>query len=313
MIVNNSFCVYVHTNKINNKKYVGQTCQKPESRWGNQGCGYKGCLLFERAIQKYGWDNFEHEIVYDGLTQDEANYYEEMLIEQYHTTDSDFGYNIRSGGSHMLGLDNPFYGKHHTDETKSKMSQERIGKYTGKNNPNYNNHKLAGKNNPNSKSLKQYTTDGQFIQEFACSGDALKSLGLDCNTSNNITKNCRQMKGTAFGYIWLFSGEEYKLEEKVKNAIYHVPKGADNPQYGRKLSSEHKQKIGLKSAGKSNPSAKSVAQYDLDGNLIKKWDYCKEAAIALGNPQKVSSIVACARGRRKTAYGYIWKYIDETR
>ena len=108
MIVNNSFCVYVHTNKINNKKYVGQTCQKPESRWGNQGCGYKGCLLFERAIQKYGWDNFEHEIVYDGLTQDEANYYEEMLIEQYHTTDSDFGYNIRSGGSHMLGLDKSF-------------------------------------------------------------------------------------------------------------------------------------------------------------------------------------------------------------
>ena len=209
----------------------------------------------------------------------------------------------------MLGLDNPFYGKHHTDEAKLKMSHKRCGK----DNPNYNNHKLAGKNNPNSKSLKQYTTDGQFIQEFACSGDALKSLGLDCNTSNNITKNCRQTKGTAFGYIWLFSGEEYKLEEKVKNAIYHAPKGANNPQYGRKLSSEHKQKIGLKSAGKSNPSAKSVAQYDLDGNLIKKWDYCKEAAIALGNPQKVSSIVACARGRRKTAYGYIWKYIDETR
>ena len=131
MIVNNSFCVYVHTNKINNKKYVGQTCQKPESRWGNQGCGYKGCLLFERAIQKYGWDNFEHEIVYDGLTQDEANYYEEMLIEQYHTTDSDFGYNIRSGGSHMLGLDNPFYGKHHTEETKEKISNAKMGKSIG--------------------------------------------------------------------------------------------------------------------------------------------------------------------------------------
>ena len=83
MIVNNSFCVYVHTNKINNKKYVGQTCQKPESRWGNQGCGYKGCLLFERAIQKYGWDNFEHKILYSNLTQKEACAYESLLINKY--------------------------------------------------------------------------------------------------------------------------------------------------------------------------------------------------------------------------------------
>ena len=53
------------------------------------------------------------------------------------------------------------------------------------------------------------------------------------------------------------------------------------------MSNENKRKIGLKSAGKNNPSSKSVAQYDLDGNLIKIWDYCKEAAIALGNPQKL--------------------------
>ena len=86
MIVNNSFCVYVHTNKINNKKYVGQTCQKPESRWGNQGCGYKGCLLFERAIQKYGWDNFEHIILENYIeSASKACAREKYYIKKYHT------------------------------------------------------------------------------------------------------------------------------------------------------------------------------------------------------------------------------------
>ena len=61
-IYNDTYCVYMHTNKINNKKYVGMTCQRPEKRW-NSGNGYKSCTLFYRAIEKYGWDGFEHEII----------------------------------------------------------------------------------------------------------------------------------------------------------------------------------------------------------------------------------------------------------
>lgn len=39
-IYNSTYCVYIHTNKINGKKYVGQTCQKPEYRWGKNGIDY---------------------------------------------------------------------------------------------------------------------------------------------------------------------------------------------------------------------------------------------------------------------------------
>ena len=65
-----TFIVYMHINKINNKKYIGITCQKANERWRN-GKGYK-TGRFKKSIDKYGWDNFEHIILFDNLTKDEA-------------------------------------------------------------------------------------------------------------------------------------------------------------------------------------------------------------------------------------------------
>ena len=64
--------VYIHTNQINQKKYIGITRQKPEYRWGSKGQGYIECPYFWRSIQKYGWDKFSHQIYADNLTRQEA-------------------------------------------------------------------------------------------------------------------------------------------------------------------------------------------------------------------------------------------------
>lgn len=96
--VDKRWCVYIHTNILNHKRYIGQTCQKPEKRWKN-GNGYKKNVHFYNAIQKYGWDNFEHEIVKDDLTHQEADELEKMLIKTLRTTNKDYGYNISTGGS----------------------------------------------------------------------------------------------------------------------------------------------------------------------------------------------------------------------
>ena len=49
------YAIYIHKNKINNKVYVGQTCQRHVNfRWGHNGNHYKDQPKFFKAIKKYG-------------------------------------------------------------------------------------------------------------------------------------------------------------------------------------------------------------------------------------------------------------------
>ncbi len=92
------FTIYMHKNKINNKVYIGQTIQKPEKRWKN-GKTYKTCSYFHAAIQKYGWDNFEHIILeQDEMTSEEANEREQYYINLYDALNPKKGYNLVPGG-----------------------------------------------------------------------------------------------------------------------------------------------------------------------------------------------------------------------
>lgn len=120
------YIVYCHINNINNKKYIGITCQTPEQRFRN-GKGYKSSKYFNSAIIKYGWENFTHTILFKHLSEKEAKTKEIELIAKYKTNNSNFGYNITPGGEGYSGTDNPWFGKHHTAETRKKMSESRKG------------------------------------------------------------------------------------------------------------------------------------------------------------------------------------------
>lgn len=91
------YCVYMHTNKINGKKYVGITYQDPIKRW-NYGHGYCNNQHFYSAIKKYGWNNFEHTIIADNLMVKDACLLERELIALHKSANPDFGYNICEGG-----------------------------------------------------------------------------------------------------------------------------------------------------------------------------------------------------------------------
>ena len=92
--------VYCHTNLVNGKLYFGVTRNTWESRWKTK---YRQNLHFYRAIQKYGEENWKHEVVADGLTRKSAAAYEQAMIDFFDTTDRTKGYNIGRGGEGLDG------------------------------------------------------------------------------------------------------------------------------------------------------------------------------------------------------------------
>lgn len=92
-----NYTVYMHRFP-NGKVYIGITRVAPEKRWRN-GKGYSENRFMQFAINKYGWENVEHFILFSGLTKEEAEEKEIQLIAEYNSTNPNFGYNIENGGN----------------------------------------------------------------------------------------------------------------------------------------------------------------------------------------------------------------------
>lgn len=99
----NRWIVYVHivpkalSGYDWNKYYVGITSQTTKERWGKNGYRYKNSY-FKKAIDKYGWDNMQHEIIAEHLTEHEAKDMEKTLIAILKSNNAIYGYNLSSGG-----------------------------------------------------------------------------------------------------------------------------------------------------------------------------------------------------------------------
>lgn len=113
MSSNKMYSVYCHTSP-DGKKYVGISCD-PKYRW-HSGSGYKKNKVFYEDIQKYGWDKFTHEILFEGLTYQFAKVTEYNLIKEYGCLYPK-GYNLSpSGDSSNI-----------TETTREKMRQHSLG------------------------------------------------------------------------------------------------------------------------------------------------------------------------------------------
>ena len=135
--------VYVITNLINGKQYVGIT-NEPERRLTEHKCGRGSKLVFQ-AIKKYGFENFKVEFVFEG-SEEQAAQMETKLIKQLDTM-AHKGYNLTEGGEGSwgcipsnetrkkmrkakLGSLNFMHGRTHTEEARKKISEGHKGKCT---------------------------------------------------------------------------------------------------------------------------------------------------------------------------------------
>ena len=271
--------VYMHKNKVNGKMYIGITSRRPEVRWGNNGSQYTSTKnpCFHSAIKKYGWDNFEHIILFEHLTEEEAKSKERELIAEYHTCvydDNKMGYNMTFGGEGLLGHvaseetrrkmsecrlgeKNAFYGKHHTEESKKKLSDALKGKLAGENNPFY--------GQTHSEETKQ------LLSEYASA----------------------------------------RIGDKNPNYENHALAGENHPWYGKHLPEETKQKISAarkgKYTGKDSSNAKPVYCYETNKVYITTREAAQELQI------DASSIGKLCKGTHKkdNIKGYHLRYATE--
>jgi len=183
------YTVYRHISP-SGKVYVGITQLYLPYRW-KQGNGYKRCKLFYRAIQKYGWDNFLHEIVLDGISKSEAIYTEKYLIRWYKI--HGMSYNITDGGESTLGI-------HMPEEAKRKISKTLM--------------EVQG------RAVLQYSIDGTFIREYKSAIEASRILGYGRTSVSNCAfgKKC---ENTLHGYIFVYKDEVDTLPGRLELCKKH--------------------------------------------------------------------------------------------
>lgn len=200
-----TWCVYIHTNKYNGKKYIGITSkQKPEHRW-NGGRGYNENPHFRSAIQKYGWDSFIHEILFKELSEQEAKDTECRLIRELRTVDPNFGYNMTFGGDGMLGY-SP------SEETRSKLSfahrKENLSRETlerrsaGLRGRKFSDEHKAKIGRSNSKSVHMLDSNGAVVRSFSSAHIAEETIGV---SHSHISQCCHGHRKTAGRYSWSFA------------------------------------------------------------------------------------------------------------
>jgi len=102
------------TNKINGKRYIGQTVRSLSSRWSSHKSGRSRCLAIKSAIDKYGAENFTVESIFNAESLEELNKKEEEFINNFNTLAPN-GYNLKTGGS----------APKFSEESKEKMSASR--------------------------------------------------------------------------------------------------------------------------------------------------------------------------------------------
>jgi len=142
------FYIYLITNLLNNKIYIGQT-NNPSLRWSQHKSNAKYNRvnqLITRSIKKYGSSNFVFEIIAMCKHQKDIDLLEEIIIQQHNSRDREIGYNIDLGGNtsprtpevlkkiseslkkHYQDNDGWLKGKNLSEEWKNNISKSSMGK-----------------------------------------------------------------------------------------------------------------------------------------------------------------------------------------
>lgn len=235
--------IYLITNKINGKQYVGQTiCNDINDRWKKHKRVDKyslGNYLYNTYI-KYGIENFSFQLICICFDED-CNTYEKEYIKKYNTL-SPNGYNLKEGGNNskhhpetieliraslkgrltrpiteqirnnisesLKGDKNPNFGKKMSDEQKKKISEKRIqllkdGKILKNKITEKQLNALEKGRELIRRKVGKFDNNNNLLEQFDSITEASNNTNISYST---ISKVCNNTKGykTAGGFIWKF-------------------------------------------------------------------------------------------------------------
>ncbi len=277
----NKIGVYKITNIINNKVYVGSTCNSLYKRLHLHLMSLRNNKHFskhlQRAWNKYGEENFKFEIIEICSTKEETLQKEEFYINSLQSFIENKGYNIYQFAHTTKGNK---WSKEAKDRRKGFGKGKTLSLDTRKK------QSIAAKGRIVKESTRiklrnlyinpivMMDLDGTYIREFRNCKEAslyfnLIPSGYVCSVLSGKRKTCK-------GYRLILK------KDYDPNNIERIVSGC----------------------------TREISQYDLQGNFIKHFLSFKEAELELGIKGANSNISACCKNKRKNAYGYIWKYKD---
>lgn len=183
-----NYIIYLRTNKINGKQYVGQTdnFSRRQRQWNCLKWDYANKYLSEDRL-KNGLNNFETRVIDEADNKEEAWELEKKYIAEYNTKFPN-GYNLSDGGK---GKTNCFV----SNETKKKLSEAHKGikrpKFTESHKQ-----KIA---DSQSKTAYQYTVDGKLVKIAKIS-----EFRREGYNGHNIIQCCNGNRKTHNGYKWSY-------------------------------------------------------------------------------------------------------------
>lgn len=272
--------IYKITNTENGKMYIGQTIQRLSDRWAEHKKNFSSLqdnMVIHKAMYKYGEEKFIIEEIErcDNELLDEREIFWIAFYNTYHN-----GYNSTPGGQNAPRYDYELL-KSKWDEGKTIeliCAETNIDRHTvAKALKTYGISELDIKTRALGRPVCQYSLNGEFIKQYDSLSAATRAL-TNSNNISNIRSACDKTHPSAYGFLWQYADDTTPILELVSH-FQRTGKGL--------------QKI--------------VEQYDLDGNFIREYASCREAARSIGAPYHVG-ISSCCIGKQRTAYGYKWKY-----
>lgn len=306
--------IYLITNTINNKHYVGQTRRTVNVRW-KQHCQYSNHTnknsAIDRAIGKYGKDNFtvkelkffeypSLDMLHNALNNAEIYY-----IDLYKTLTTQNGYNISAGGSKRNYIEKPvdlydldgnliktfrsavdassYLGVTPTNIMKCCNGSivnvaKHVCRYKDQGFDLYRTSTLIteSKKQYENRPILQYTKDGNFIREYPSINEAVSINGF--NKSRCLFDCCIGTYKSSYGYLWKFKDDKTKIEP------YLDPRSL------------------LK---------RPLNQYDVNNNYIQTFYDAPALRKYLCVKDYSSAINRCLNKKKKTYLGYQWFYADD--